>query len=127
MESNDAVSALSALAQDTRLALFRMLVQAGPAGLAAGEIADRLSVPAATLSFHLTQLSHAGLVTSVRYGRSIVYAAEFAAMRGLVDFLTENCCQGRPELCAPGCGPVATATSTRGEKSHAALSRARRR
>jgi DNA-binding transcriptional ArsR family regulator len=127
MESTDAVSALSALAQDTRLALFRMLVEAGPAGLAAGEMGERLGVPPATLSFHLTQLSHAGLVTSVRYGRSIVYAADFAAMRGLVDFLTENCCQGQPELCAPGCGPAAVSVPTRGEKSHAALSRARRR
>jgi DNA-binding transcriptional ArsR family regulator len=101
MESIDAVAALSALAQDTRLALFRKLVEAGPAGLAAGEIAEHLNVPAATLSFHLAQLSHAGLVTSTRHGRSIVYAADFTAMTTLVGFLTDQCCQGRPELCAP--------------------------
>jgi ArsR family transcriptional regulator, arsenate/arsenite/antimonite-responsive transcriptional repressor len=102
MESNVAVRALGALAQDTRLALFRLLVQAGPGGLAAGEIAERLDVPAPTLSFHLTQLSHAGLLVSLRRGRSIVYSADFEAMQAIVDFLTESCCGGRPELCAPG-------------------------
>jgi ArsR family transcriptional regulator, arsenate/arsenite/antimonite-responsive transcriptional repressor len=101
MESNVAVRALGALAQDTRLALFRLLVQAGPGGLAAGEIAERLDVPAPTLSFHLAQLSHAGLVVSLRRGRSIVYSADFEAMQAIVDFLTKSCCGGRPELCAP--------------------------
>jgi ArsR family transcriptional regulator len=101
MESNVAVRALGALAQDTRLALFRLLVQAGPGGLAAGEIAERLDVPAPTLSFHLTQLSHAGLLVSLRRGRSIVYSADFEAMQAIVDFLTESCCGGRRELCAP--------------------------
>lgn len=101
MKSQDAVTALSALAQETRLALFRLLVEAGPEGLAAGEIAARLGVPAPTLSFHLTQLSHAGLAVSIRRGRSIVYSADFDAMQALVDFLTRSCCGGRPELCAP--------------------------
>jgi DNA-binding transcriptional ArsR family regulator len=101
MESKSAVRALGALAQDTRLALFRLLVQAGPAGLAAGDIAERLNVPAPTLSFHLSQLSQAGLVLSVRQGRSILYSADFEAMQALVDFLTQSCCGGRPELCAP--------------------------
>jgi ArsR family transcriptional regulator len=113
MESRDAVAALGALAQDTRLALFRMLVEAGPSGLAAGEIAERLNVPAATLSFHLAQLSHAGLVNSTRHGRSIVYAADFAAMTDLVGFLTDNCCQGRPELCAPVCPPAKPSARSR--------------
>jgi ArsR family transcriptional regulator, arsenate/arsenite/antimonite-responsive transcriptional repressor len=106
MESKDAVAALSALAQDTRLALFRVLVEAGPDGLPAGQLAERLRVPAATLSFHLAQLSHAGLVQATRDGRSIIYAADFAAMTTLVGFLTDQCCQGRPELCAPKAKPT---------------------
>jgi DNA-binding transcriptional ArsR family regulator len=101
MKSDSAVLALGALAQETRLALFRLLVEAGPEGLAAGEIASRLGVPAPTLSFHLAQLSHAGLAVSIRRGRSIVYSADFEAMQALVDFLTRSCCGGRPELCAP--------------------------
>ncbi len=120
MESKDAVAALSALAQDTRLALFRMLVEAGPGGLAAGEIGERLNVPAATLSFHLAQLSHVGLVNSTRHGRSIVYAAEFAAMTELVGFLTDNCCQGRPELCAPVCQPTKPPARPRRQSARAA-------
>lgn len=101
MEPNDAVSSLGALAHATRLAVFRRLVAAGPAGLPAGEIATALDVPPPTLSFHLRDLSQAGLVVSVREGRVIRYAADFAAMNALVAFLTENCCGGRPELCAP--------------------------
>ncbi len=92
MESKNAISALSALAQETRLAIFRLLIQAGPNGLAAGEIASRLNCPAATLSFHLRELSHAGLVRATRHSRSIVYAADFTQMRSLLGFLTENCC-----------------------------------
>jgi DNA-binding transcriptional ArsR family regulator len=101
MKTLSAVRALGALAQETRLALFRLLVQAGPDGLAAGEIGSRLGVPAPTLSFHLAQLSHAGLAVSLRRGRSIFYSADFEAMQALVDFLTQSCCGGRPELCAP--------------------------
>lgn len=93
MEIKQAVSALGALAQDTRLELFRLLVRQGPAGLPAGELAQRLAIPPATLSFHLGQLSHAGLVTSRRDGRSIIYAADYAGMRALLVFLTEHCCQ----------------------------------
>lgn len=111
MENTSAVAALGALAQETRLAVFRLLVGAGRDGLAAGEIAARLDVPAATLSFHLAQLSHAGLVTSVRRGRSILYAADFEAMNALVGFLTENCCGGRPQLCAPAPRPAARGVS----------------
>lgn len=92
MESNQVVAALTALAQETRLAVFRLLVQAGPKGLPAGVIATRLGCPAATLSFHLREMSHAGLARATRHGRSIVYAADFEAMRGLLSFLTENCC-----------------------------------
>ena len=81
------------MAQDTRLTALRLLVRAGPGGLSAGDIARRLEVPAPTLSFHLRALLHAGLVASTREGRSLYYAADFARLRGLVDFLSENCCQ----------------------------------
>ena len=103
MESNDAVHALSGLAQETRLAIFRDLVQTGPGGRAAGEIARRFDLPGATLSFHLSQLSHCGLLRSRREGRRIVYSVDFEGMERLMNFLTENCCGG--EAC--GCGPDA--------------------
>lgn len=93
-----ALEALGALAQESRLQVFRLLVQRGPKGLAAGEIAQKLDVPPATLSFHLSQLGQAGLVVSTRNGRSIVYSADFEGMNGLMAFLYENCCQGE---CAP--------------------------
>jgi len=93
METKQAVGALSAMAQETRLEALRLLVQAGPEGLAAGEIARRLDVPAPTLSFHLRALLHAGLVGSSRDGRSLFYAADYARLRALVAFLSENCCQ----------------------------------
>lgn len=96
-----ALDALGALAQESRLAVFRLLVQEGPDGLAAGEIAGRLDIPPATLSFHLGQLGQAGLVTSTRNGRSIVYAADFKGMDRLMGFLYENCCQG---ACVPAAG-----------------------
>ena len=99
MEAKDAVGALGALAQETRLAAFRALVAAGPKGLAAGALAAKLDVPPPTLSFHLAALANARLVVAARDGRSIVYAADFAAMNGLVGFLTENCCGGAS--CAP--------------------------
>ena len=94
MESIGAVKALAALAQDSRLAVFRMLVQAGPEGLAAGEIAGRLGLRPATASFHLAQLSHAGLLNSRTQGRFVIYSADFPRMTGLLAFLTENCCGG---------------------------------
>lgn len=96
---DDMVERLAALAQPHRLAVFRLLVIAGPDGRAAGAIAGDLGLPASSLSFHLAHLKRAGLVTAVRDGRSLRYAADFAAMRGLVDFLTENCCSGG--ACAP--------------------------
>jgi len=101
MEAKNAIDALAALAQDSRLAVFRLLVREGSAGLPAGAIAELLGIPAPTLSFHLNQLSAAGLVISRREGRSIIYAASFPGMRDLLGFLAEDCCQGRPELCAP--------------------------
>ncbi len=102
MEKSSAIAALGALAQESRLDVFRLLVQAGAEGMAAGQIGDRLALPSATLSFHLNQLRHAGLVTFRREGRSLVYAAEYAAMNALLAYLTENCCLGDPAGCGPG-------------------------
>ncbi|MES2043746.1 MAG: metalloregulator ArsR/SmtB family transcription factor [Pseudomonadota bacterium] len=96
-----AVEALSALAQGSRLAVFRLLVRAGADGLAAGEIAREIGARPNTLSTHLTILGHAGLVRARREGRSIIYSADYGTMRGLLGFLVEDCCAGRPEICAP--------------------------
>ncbi|MFV1968353.1 MAG: ArsR/SmtB family transcription factor [Pirellulaceae bacterium] len=105
-EIHEAVTALSALAQESRLRVFRLLVKQGPGGMRAGTIAAELDIPPATLSFHLKELVHAGLIESRREGRSIIYGLNAPAVRGLMAFLTEDCCQGRPELCVPGdCGP----------------------
>lgn len=101
MKTDQAVAALAALAQETRLSVFRLLVQQGAAGLAAGEIAAALGVAPATLSFHLKELAHAGLVNARQQGRFIYYAADFDAMNRLLDFLTENCCGGDPHACRP--------------------------
>ena len=125
METTDAVTALAALAQDNRLEVFRLLVQAGPDGMAAGQVAEHLGLAPNTLTFHLDRLRIAGLVTVRRDGRSMIYAARFETMNGLVSFLTENCCQGVPAACAPAalCQPNGT---NKGAK-HEAVSRARRR
>jgi ArsR family transcriptional regulator len=93
-ESAQVVSALAALAQEHRLAAFRLLVQAGPDGISAGDLADRLAIPRSSLSFHLNQLMQAGLIVQRRESRSLIYSADFAAMTALVGFLTENCCRG---------------------------------
>jgi DNA-binding transcriptional ArsR family regulator len=103
MDTKAAVRALAALAQDSRLEVFRLLVQAGPEGLAAGDIAERLGIPASTLSFHVKTLSQAGLVESRQESRFIYYTARFAAMNDLIAFLGENCCGGRP--CVPAAAP----------------------
>ena len=97
-----AISALAALAQESRLDVFRLLVQAGPKGLAAGQIAQALKLPPASLSFHLNHLKHAGLVTVQRESRSLIYAAGYPAMNDLLAYLTENCCQGNPAACGVG-------------------------
>jgi len=101
MESKNAVAALSALAHESRLTVFRMLVQAGHKGIAAGEIARRLDVPPNTLSSNLNILSHAGLIDKRRDGRSIIYAARYANMAELLQYLLQDCCGGAPEVCAP--------------------------
>lgn len=103
MKTIDAVTALAALAQESRLAIYRLLVQAGPEGMAAGAIADKLGVPPATLSFHLKELSRASLVTSRQEGRYVIYAAIFGNMVRLVTFLTENCCGGHACMSEPTC------------------------
>ncbi len=101
MEPKSALAQLSALAQENRLALFRLLIRAGPDGLPAGEIAAALGVPPNTLSAQLTLLSNAGLIEGTRQGRSIIYKAQHEAISGLIVFLMEDCCQGRSEICAP--------------------------
>ncbi len=121
METKNAVAALAALAQDNRLDIFRLLVEAGPDGMAAGHVAEKLGLAPNTLTFHFDRLRAAGLVTVRRDGRSMIYAARFEAMNGLVSFLTENCCQGS----LAGCGP-AVGCKPKGVR-HEAVSRSRRR
>jgi ArsR family transcriptional regulator, arsenate/arsenite/antimonite-responsive transcriptional repressor len=104
VQAKEAVAALGALAHETRLALFRLLVQTGPAGLPAGIVAERLGVPPSSLSFHLQQLVHAGLISQRRVSRQIIYAVDYEAMNGLMVYLTENCCGGDTAAgvtCAP--------------------------
>lgn len=105
MDKQDALAALGALAQETRLDVYRLLVTQGPEGLPAGAIADRLGVLPASLTFHLKELQHAGLITQRRLGRQLIYAAEYGAMTELLAYLTENCC-GRGESFAPACNPA---------------------
>jgi ArsR family transcriptional regulator, arsenate/arsenite/antimonite-responsive transcriptional repressor len=108
MEKTDAVAALAALAQDNRLAVFRLLVEAGPDGMPAGEIASALRLAPNTLTFHFDRLRAAGLVTVRRAGRSMIYAARFETMNALLSYLTDNCCGGAPEACMPSrrCEPA---------------------
>jgi ArsR family transcriptional regulator, arsenate/arsenite/antimonite-responsive transcriptional repressor len=101
MEKTDVIEALSALAQDNRLDTYRLLVEAGPAGMPAGEVAAGLRLAPNTLSFHFDRLRHAGLVTVRREGRCMIYAARYDTMNALLGYLTENCCQGHADLCAP--------------------------
>jgi ArsR family transcriptional regulator len=106
MEKVAALSALGALAQDNRLDVFRLLVQAGPAGMPAGAVAASLGLAPNTLTFHFYRLREAGLVTVRRDGRSMIYSARFDSMNALLGYLTDNCCEGRPERCRPA--PQAT-------------------
>ncbi|WP_430471326.1 ArsR/SmtB family transcription factor [Thalassospira lucentensis] len=99
MDTNTAITALGALAQEHRLAAFRLLARTGEDGLAAGELARQIGIPHNTMSSHLATLSNAGLISATRDGRSMIYRIVPAAMRGLLGFLTDDCCQGRPELC----------------------------
>jgi DNA-binding transcriptional ArsR family regulator len=123
MEKSTALAALAALAQESRLDIFRLLVQAGGDGLPAGQIGERLGLPSATLSFHLSQLKQAGLVTCRRDGRSLIYAAAYSAMNDLLAYLTENCCGSAAAACgvAAACTP---ATGNPGDR-HETAARAR--
>jgi ArsR family transcriptional regulator len=108
MEKSNVIDALAALAQENRLDAYRLLVQAGPDGITAGEIAATLGLPPNTLSFHLDRLRQSGLVTVRRSGRSMIYAARYETMNALIGFLTENCCGGQTDQCAPvgACAPT---------------------
>jgi DNA-binding transcriptional ArsR family regulator len=118
MEAKEIVAALGALAHEHRLAAYRVLVEAGPDGVSAGLLAERLAIPPSSLTFHLQALLHAGLVTQRRVGRQIIYAMAPAAMNKVVTYLTENCCGGEA-VCAPTCQPAAVAPK-RAHKSAAA-------
>jgi ArsR family transcriptional regulator len=123
MESSQALRALAALAQDTRLALFRRLVRAGSEGLAAGQLATALGVPPATLSFHLKELAHADLVTARQDGRFVFYSANYETMNAVLAYLTENCCADSTGACAaPACTPQPA-----GARRRAALAPRRKR
>lgn len=117
MESLAAVAALSALAHEARLAIYRLLVEAGPNGMIVGDIAAELDLPGATLSFHLSQLKQAGLVRARREGRQLIQTADFARMNALVGYLTENCCGG--QVCAPLCKPAMVKTAKQKKRSAA--------
>ena len=125
MRREEVIAALGALAQESRLDIFRMLVQKGPDAVAAGEIARKLELPPPTLSFHLGQLKHAGLLSAHRHSRSISYAVNFRTMNALLKYLTENCCSGQPELCAPAaaCAPVNRTANGNGTRQPARAAR----
>ncbi|MFV0408643.1 MAG: ArsR/SmtB family transcription factor [Paracoccus sp. (in: a-proteobacteria)] len=116
MDEREAIAAFTAMSQETRLRIVRLLVRAGPEGMAAGAIGDALGgATTSRLSFHLTHLEHAGLIASRRDGRFIIYSAVQASLAGLIGFLMQDCCQGRPEICAPAvaalecaCAPLTT-------------------
>ena len=113
MKKHEAVAALAALAQDSRLDVYRLLVQAGPDGLPAGDVAAALRIAPNTLTFHFDRLRDAGLVSVRRDGRSMIYAAQYERMNALLGYLTENCCQGRAEACAPAVCKHKSATAAR--------------
>jgi ArsR family transcriptional regulator len=112
MEKDHVVAALAALAQDNRLDVFRLLVKAGPEGLAAGQVAKALGIPPNTLTFHFDRLRQAGLIAVRRESRSMIYTAQFETMHGLVGFLTENCCAGVADECGPSCATPASTSKT---------------
>ena len=121
MKTGDAIAALGSLAQETRLAVYRLLVKRGPEGLSAGAIAEALDVPASSLSFHLHQLMHAGLISQERQSRQLIYAAHYERMNALVGYLTENCCGGA------SCGPVCDVPTQQEGAVREASARSRRR
>lgn len=114
MDERQALIVFAALSQETRLRILRMLVVAGPEGLAAGAIAEKAEVSASNVSFHLKELERAGLVTARRDARSIIYSAEYDVLSGLIRFLMEDCCSGRPEICAPVISAATCCTPLKG-------------
>ena len=123
MKTKQVLAALSALSQETRLALFRLLIKRGPEWMPAGVIAEQLGVPPSSLSFHLQQLVHAGLITQRRLSRQLIYSADYTAMNGLMAYLSENCCG--TVSCAPVCNPATAFVP--GDLDHAASTTHRRR
>ncbi|MCJ2012184.1 ArsR/SmtB family transcription factor [Methylobacterium sp. J-076] len=119
MDEPQALAAFAALAQEHRLRLVRALVTAGPAGMASGVLAEAVGVSAATVSHHLKELSHAGLVASRREGRSIIYSAAYPALSALVAFLMRDCCQGHPEVCTPAMAALTACCPPTGETARA--------
>ncbi|GJE74191.1 ArsR/SmtB family transcription factor [Methylorubrum suomiense] len=119
MDERQALAAFAALGQEHRLRVVRALVTAGPDGLAAGVLAETVNVAGNNLSFHLKELSHAGLITSRREGKSVIYSAAYAGLSDLVQFLMRDCCQGHPEVCAPAVGALAACDCTTEETAHA--------
>ncbi|WP_428382594.1 ArsR/SmtB family transcription factor [Nevskia ramosa] len=113
MDKQIVITALAALAHDTRLSIFRLLVQAGPEGVTAGRIGEALEIPLGTLSFHLKELSRSGLLGSRQESRFIWYFANYPTMNELIGYLTENCCRGQPEACGAPCPPKKTTRSTK--------------
>jgi DNA-binding transcriptional ArsR family regulator len=107
MNRGQALSAFAALSQDTRLSIVRLLVKAGPEGIAAGDVADEIGVSASNLSFHLKELMHAGLIGARREARSMIYTADYNVLRDLIGFLMKDCCGGRPEICGPALAETA--------------------
>ena len=124
MEKKDALIALAALAQESRLDIYRLLVQAGSDGLAVGQIGEQLGLPSATLAFHLKELKNARLATFTRNGRSLIYVAVYPTMNALLEYLTENCCQGNPAACGVGGYACTPSTANKGV-AHEAPARAR--
>lgn len=106
MKAGQAQTAFAALSQETRLRIVRMLVKAGPEGMAAGAIADAADVSASNVSFHLKDLEHSGLINARREARSIIYTADYKTLRGLIEFLMKDCCAGHPEICVPALADV---------------------
>lgn len=123
MDERQAKTAFAALSQETRLRIVRMLVRAGPDGMAAGAIADAAEVSASNVSFHLKDLEHAGMITARREARSIIYSADYGTLTALIQFLMKDCCAGHPEICTPAlataCGPAATPSTAKRKRVHA--------
>jgi len=113
MDQSQALRGFAALSQETRLAIVRLLVRAGPDGLAAGAVAAAVDASPSNVSFHLKDLEHAGLIAARRESRSIIYAADYETLRGLIAFLMKDCCAGRPEICAPAAASCAPAKTRR--------------